>query len=88
MRISGASVNAYRAALDTDEGLQKRRGEQARSWMWSEISESLIERLLGDVHMKASMEQLESAVVSGIIPATTAAARILAAVPPFQGLSD
>lgn len=72
-----AAVAEYRDAIAAGQGLARRRGEQARKWMWSEISESLVERLYREPSLRDAIEALEAAVIAGELPATTAAARIL-----------
>ena len=62
----------YSGLLDT------RRAEQARSWMWSEVQDSLIADLTGDAAVREQIPVLEEAVSSGKIPAATAAERLLA----------
>ena len=58
--------------------LDTRRAEQARSWMWSEVQDSLIADLTGDAAVREQIPALEEAVSSGKIPAATAAERLLA----------
>ncbi|MDH5455321.1 MAG: methylmalonyl Co-A mutase-associated GTPase MeaB [Gammaproteobacteria bacterium] len=58
--------------------LDTRRAEQARSWMWSEVQDSLIADLMDDAAVREQIPVLEEAVSSGKIPAATAAERLLA----------
>jgi LAO/AO transport system kinase len=58
-------------------GLGRRRGEQAREWMWSEVSETLLDRLRSDSHVRAELDALEADVVAGTISPTAAARRLL-----------
>ena len=53
-----------------------RRGEQAREWMWSEVSETLLERLRADAGVRADLDSLEADVVAGRT-SPAAAARVL-----------
>jgi LAO/AO transport system kinase len=57
-------------------GLARRRGEQAREWMWAEVSETLLERLRSDTGIRHDLDALESDVVAGRT-SPTAAARVL-----------
>jgi len=70
-------IGDYRAALDPAGEITSRRAEQARAWMWSEISESLLERLKADPNVRAELPLLEERVVKGEISPTSAAARAL-----------
>ncbi len=58
-------------------GLAARRGEQAREWMWSEVSETLLERLRSDAHVRAEVDRLEADVVAGRTSPTAAARELL-----------
>jgi LAO/AO transport system kinase len=65
-------VDAARAS----GALALRRAEQSRSWMWSEVSETLLERFRRDPAVWAQVETLEADVVAGnVLP--SAAARLL-----------
>jgi LAO/AO transport system kinase len=55
----------------------RRRGEQAARWMWDEVRQELLDRLLADPAVTTAVSQLERAVVSGTISPATAARRIL-----------
>ena len=44
------AVADHHAALEAAGELATRRGEQARAWMWAEVSASLLERLRRDPH--------------------------------------
>jgi LAO/AO transport system kinase len=69
-------VEEYTAAARATGSLSIRRGEQAREWMWSEVSETLLERLRSDARVRADLDTLEADVVSGRT-SPTAAARVL-----------
>jgi LAO/AO transport system kinase len=72
-----ATVGEFRSMLDADGQLERRRAEQAREWMWSEVSESLMDALRHDERVAGSVEQLEAAVAAGELPPAAAAKRIL-----------
>jgi LAO/AO transport system kinase len=61
----------------TSGGLVARRGEQARDWMWSEVSETLLERLRADPRVRADVNGLEAEVVHGRTSPTAAARQLL-----------
>ena len=53
------------------------RAEQARTWLWSEVQDSLVTNLrqeFGDSHF---ISELEQAVSEGLMPATTAAQKLI-----------
>ncbi len=55
----------------------RRRAEQARSWMWSEVYESLVTALQSDAEARQHIPALETAVSEGRIPPTIAARQLL-----------
>jgi LAO/AO transport system kinase len=78
------AVAEQHAALDGAGELTARRAEQARSWMWAELSEALLERLRRDPDASAAAGRLEAEVVAGTMPPPVAAAEVLRAF----GVSD
>jgi LAO/AO transport system kinase len=60
----------------------RRRAVQARDWMWSEVTDTLLDRLRHDERVAALIAPLEREVEAGTISPTAAAHRIL------QGLSS
>jgi len=71
-----AVVEEYTAAARATGSLVARRGEQAREWMWSEVSETLVERLRADPRVQSELAALEADVIAGST-SPTAAARLL-----------
>jgi LAO/AO transport system kinase len=59
------AVGRYRAAVATGGALQRRRAEQARAWMWSEISEALLAQLREHEGVRVELRKLEAAVAEG-----------------------
>jgi LAO/AO transport system kinase len=57
-----------------------RRAAQARDWMWSEVTDTLIERVRHDRAVRALITPLEKEVEAGRITPAAAAARILDAL--------
>jgi LAO/AO transport system kinase len=72
-----AAVDEFMALARTSGALIARRGEQARDWMWSEVSETLLERLRADPRVRADVHGLEADVVSGRTSPTAAARQLL-----------
>ena len=67
------AVEEFMAVARASGALGARRGEQARDWMWSEVSETLLERLRADDRVHADLEALEADVVAGRTSPTAAA---------------
>ncbi|MDQ1383488.1 MAG: GTPase [Actinomycetota bacterium] len=72
-----AAVEEFMELARTSGGLVARRGEQARDWMWSEVSETLLERLRADPRVRADVNGLEAEVVHGRTSPTAAARQLL-----------
>jgi LAO/AO transport system kinase len=71
------AVGRYRAALAQGGWLQRRRADQARAWMWSEISEALMAELREDEGLRAELKKLEAAVAEGRLAPGAAADRAI-----------
>jgi LAO/AO transport system kinase len=74
-----AAVEEHHRVLGEAGALHARRAEQARDWMWSELSAGLLERLRLDPTAAAAAARLEADVVAGLVPPTVAAVRVLEA---------
>ena len=70
-------VTRHQAALESSGQLDTLRVDQARTWMWSEVQDSLIADLQEDPDVQEHIPALEDAASSGKIPAATAAERLL-----------
>jgi LAO/AO transport system kinase len=68
-------VNAARVS----GALAERRTEQARAWMWSEVTDTMLEDLRADPEVNARIASLEADVAGGRVSAAAAARRVLAA---------
>lgn len=73
------AVGRYRAAVEQGGGLARRRADQARAWMWSEISEALLAELREHEGVRAELKKLEAAVADGKMAPGAAADRAIAA---------
>ncbi len=71
------AVERHQKALESSGELAKRRAEQARTWLWSEVQDSLIADLRQKHGTGHAISELENAVSEGRIPATTAAQLLL-----------
>ena len=72
------TIGEHRAALDASGEIELRRSEQASQWMWSEVTESLVDRLRADASVAAQIDTLDAAVRAGTMAPTAAAQAILA----------
>lgn len=71
------AIADHQETIRASGDLDIRRSEQSRSWLWSEISESLIDRLRADPQVAAVIGEVEAAVMAGTLPASVAATRVL-----------
>jgi LAO/AO transport system kinase len=72
-----STVEEFRSSLGATGELDRRRAEQAREWMWSEVSESLMDALRSDERVSEMADRLEAAVTAGELPPAAAARQIL-----------
>jgi len=76
--VVGALVAATRASGELDA----RRTEQAQAWMWSEVTETLLDDLRKDAAVGEKIGVLEAEVSSGRMSPAAAAREVLAAFRP------
>ena len=74
-----ATVERFGEALRSTDALTRRRAEQSRSWMWTEVGAALLDRVRTAPHLTDLAAGLERDAVAGRIPPTVAADRILEA---------
>lgn len=67
----------YHATLSADGELARRRAEQAKSWLWAELSDSLLANLRKDTEVNAMLPGIEQRVASGELAPTVAAHQLL-----------
>ncbi|MGB0671858.1 MAG: methylmalonyl Co-A mutase-associated GTPase MeaB, partial [Rhodospirillales bacterium] len=72
-----SNIGAFREALGPDDGIRTKRAEQARAWMWSEITEGLVQRLKSDRAIAGLVADLEAEVMAGQTTPGVAAGRAL-----------
>lgn len=82
--LSGQGINgvweqigAHRTLLGGNGALTRRRAEQARAWMWTEIRENLLSTFLADGAVKQALPGLERATAAGEVTPGAAARRLL-----------
>jgi LAO/AO transport system kinase len=73
------TIGALVAAARESGALDVRRAEQARAWMWSEVTDTLLDELRADAAVRARVEALEEDVSRGRISPAAAAREVLAA---------
>jgi LAO/AO transport system kinase len=71
------TVQRYQEALSAHGEITTRRAAQARAWMWSETSESLIAALKEHSQVRRRLPELEAAVTEGRLPPTLAARQLI-----------
>jgi LAO/AO transport system kinase len=72
-----AAISDYRRKLGDNGDLARRRAEQARSWMWNEVEETLLRAFKDHPGVARRLRDLERAVTEGRIPAAAAARELL-----------
>jgi LAO/AO transport system kinase len=73
-------VDEFRTTLASAGGFDHRRAAQAQEWMWSEVSDTLLESVRHDEATAALAADLELSVASGTLSPTAAARRLLDAL--------
>lgn len=71
------TIRDHDARMRQSGQLDHRRAQQARSWMWSEVAESLQRAFRDHPGVAARLGDLEAAVTAGRVPATKAARELL-----------
>jgi len=74
-----ATVERFGDALRATGALTRRRAEQSRAWMWTEVGAGLLDRVRTAPHLTDLAARLERDAVARRIPPTVAADRILEA---------
>ena len=72
-------VERYRTMLSDAGELEQKRGDQAKAWMWSEVTDALVDELKDDPDVKAQVSQLEDEVTNGKMSPTVAAQELITA---------
>ncbi len=72
-----ATIGEHRAAMEASGARARRRSEQARAWLWSEIRETLVDAFRGHPAVRAELAALEQRVTEGAVTPAAAARRLL-----------
>lgn len=71
------TIQGYREALSAHDEIMARRAAQARAWMWTETSESLLAALKDHPQVRRRLPELEAAVTENRLPPTLAARQLI-----------
>ncbi len=71
------TVLRHHEMLTSSSQLTARRAAQARDWMWSDVTDNLVESLKSDPQVREQLAKLESATGEGRVPPTVAARTLL-----------
>ena len=72
-------VEDYEMTLGNSGEIAERRIEQAKAWLWSEVGDTLLERLKAHPDVQSILTRLENQVVTGKTTPAAAARRVLRA---------
>ena len=72
-------IERYRDWYETTGARSRRRSEQARGWLWSEIADRIRATIESRADLKQLVESLEGDVAAGRVPVAAAARRVIAA---------
>ncbi len=72
-----AAIEEYRESAAAAGALERRRAEQAKQWMWSEVTDTLLDSLRHDSAVGDLARELETEVAAGRTTPTAAARQIL-----------
>jgi LAO/AO transport system kinase len=82
--VEGTGINDVWDAIERlihdrheSSAFAQRRAAQAREWMWSEVTDTLVERVRADTSMRGEIDQLEDDVAAGRMSPAAAARRVL-----------
>ena len=73
------AIGRYREAVTASGELQRRRSDQAKAWMWSEVRETLDSALRSHPAVRSKVAELEAKVAAGKATPSQAAQRLLSA---------
>ena len=83
-------IERYRDWYEESGARSRRRAEQARGWLWSEITDSVRATLESRADLKRLVESLEEDVAAGKTSAAVAARRVISAAfaPPGRSTNS
>jgi LAO/AO transport system kinase len=72
-----SAVEEHERAARASGALMDRRAAQAREWMWSEVTETIVDRVRADARAHRDIDALEADVAAGRVSPAAAARRLL-----------
>jgi LAO/AO transport system kinase len=72
-------VQTFKQLQQANQKFVQRRQQQAQAWMWERIDAGLKQNFRGQASVNALLPELTQKVISGQVPASTAARQLLAA---------
>jgi LAO/AO transport system kinase len=72
-----SALGEFMTAARASGSLGRSRAEQARDWMWSEVSETLLDQLRADEQVRSALGEVEAAVMAGTVSPSAAARSLL-----------
>ena len=70
------AIERFEGALETSGELTALRADQARSWLWSELQDGLLDELRADPAVQRLLTDVEQDVIAGTITPSTAARKL------------
>ena len=71
------TVLRHHGMLESTGELEMRRAAQARDWLWSDVTDNLVDAFRSDPQVREQLSSLEAATSAGQIPPTVAARKLL-----------
>ena len=71
-------IQRYQTALSEAGEIKRNRAHQAKTWMWSEVMDELVDNLKSDPDVTAQVKQLQKKVTDGKLSPTVAAQQLIA----------
>jgi LAO/AO transport system kinase len=81
-----AKVETFRKATTKSGEFESRRRDQAKDWLWQEVSDGLLDRLKSDSDLANRLAKLETRVAQRKASPGAAARQLLSSF--FKGLED
>ena len=71
------TVLSHHGMLESTGELEVRRAAQARDWLWSDVTDNLVDAFRSDPQVREQLSSLEAATSAGQMPPTVAARKLL-----------
>ncbi|KAK9729681.1 hypothetical protein K7432_000087 [Basidiobolus ranarum] len=70
-------MSDFKKAMETSGEFDQKRAQQRKTWMWKEVTESLLHHLHTNTKVKSLVKEIEEQVISGQLASGQAADRVL-----------